>query len=31
MVTTQFINTPGGWKMSAMEWDDERSGLSTDA
>ena len=31
MVTTQFINTPGGWKMSAMAWDDERPGLSIDA
>jgi hypothetical protein len=28
MVTTQFIKTPGGWKMSAMAWDDERPGLS---
>ena len=28
MVTTQFINTPSGWKMSAMAWDDERPGLS---
>ena len=28
MITTQFINTPGGWKMSAMAWDDERPGLS---
>jgi len=31
MVTTQFIKTPGGWKMSAMAWDDERPGLSIDA
>ena len=30
MVTTQFIKTPGGWKMSAMAWDDERPGLSID-
>ena len=28
MVTTQFISTPVGWKMSAMAWDDERPGLS---
>jgi len=28
MITTQFINTPAGWKMSAMAWDDERPGLS---
>jgi len=28
MVSTQFINTPSGWKMSAMAWDDERPGLS---
>jgi len=28
MITTQFVNTPGGWKMSAMAWDDERPGLA---
>ena len=28
MITTQFINTPQGWKMSAMAWDDERPGLT---
>ena len=28
MISTQFILTPGGWKMSAMAWDDERPGLS---
>ena len=28
MVTTQFINTPDGWKVSSMAWDDERPGLS---
>jgi hypothetical protein len=27
MISTQFINTPAGWKMSAMAWDDEREGL----
>ena len=31
MVTTQFVNAPGGWRMSAMAWDDERPGLSIDA
>jgi len=28
MVSTQFIQTPAGWKISAMAWDDERLGLS---
>ncbi len=28
MITTQFVRTPDGWKMSAMAWDDERLGLS---
>jgi len=28
MVSTQFILTPAGWKISAMAWDDERPGLS---
>ena len=28
MVSTQFIQTPVGWKISAMAWDDERLGLS---
>ena len=28
MISTQFVRTPGGWKMSAMAWDDERPGLS---
>ena len=27
MISTQFINTPGGWKISAMAWDDERPGI----
>jgi hypothetical protein len=27
MISTQFILTPAGWKMSAMAWDDERPGL----
>ena len=28
MISTQFISTPAGWRMSAMAWDDERPGLS---
>ena len=28
MITTQFVNSIGGWKISAMAWDDERPGLS---
>lgn len=28
MISTQFIKTPAGWKISAMAWDDERSGLA---
>ena len=28
MITTQFVNIPEGWKMSAMAWDDEGPGLS---
>ena len=28
MISTQFIRTPQGWKMSAMAWDDERAGLA---
>lgn len=31
VISTQFIKTPGGWKMSAMAWDDERPGLSLPA
>ena len=27
MISTQFILTPAGWKMSSMAWDDERPGL----
>lgn len=27
MVTTQFVNTPSGWRISSMAWDDERPGL----
>lgn len=28
MISTQFIHTPQGWKISAMAWDDERPGLT---
>ncbi|MEO8389706.1 MAG: hypothetical protein ABI893_08935 [Polaromonas sp.] len=28
MISTQFVKTPEGWKMSAMAWDDERPGLT---
>ena len=28
MISTQFIQTPVGWRISAMAWDDERPGLS---
>ena len=27
MISTQFIRTPAGWRISAMAWDDERPGL----
>lgn len=27
MVSTQFIRTSAGWKISSMVWDDERPGL----
>jgi hypothetical protein len=27
MLSTQFIRTPQGWKISSMAWDDEREGL----
>ena len=27
MISTQFVRTAAGWKMSAMAWDDERAGL----
>ena len=27
MISTQFILTPSGWKISAMAWDDERPAL----
>ena len=28
VISTQFVRTPGGWKMSSMAWDDERPGLA---
>jgi hypothetical protein len=28
VISTQFVKTPQGWKMSAMAWDDERPGLA---
>jgi len=27
MISTQFIHTPQGWRVSSMAWDDERPGL----
>lgn len=27
VISTQFICTPTGWKLSSMAWDDERQGL----
>ncbi|MFC4942212.1 hypothetical protein [Pseudonocardia sp. GCM10023141] len=27
VISTQFVATPDGWRMSAMAWDDERAGL----
>jgi len=31
MISTQFIHTPQGWKVSCMAWDDERPGLALPA
>ena len=28
IISTQFVYTPVGWRMSSMAWDDERPGLS---
>ena len=28
VISTQFIRTPAGWRISAMAWDDERPGLT---
>jgi hypothetical protein len=27
VISTQFVRTPHGWKISSMAWDDERPGL----
>jgi hypothetical protein len=27
-ISTQFIRTPSGWRISSMAWDDERPGLA---
>ena len=31
MISTQFVKTTEGWKISAMAWDDERTSLSLPA
>jgi hypothetical protein len=31
VISTQFVFTPNGWKMSAMAWDDERPGVALPA
>jgi hypothetical protein len=28
VISTQFIATPDGWRMTSMAWDDERPGLT---
>jgi hypothetical protein len=28
VISTQFVLTPGGWRISVMAWDDEREGLA---
>jgi hypothetical protein len=28
MISTQFVRTPDGWRISCMAWDDEREGLA---
>jgi hypothetical protein len=28
VISTQFVHTVAGWRMSSMAWDDERPGLS---
>lgn len=28
MISTQFVRTPDGWRISSMAWDDERPGLT---
>jgi hypothetical protein len=27
MISTQYVRTPAGWRISVMAWDDERPGL----
>jgi hypothetical protein len=27
VISTQFVKTPAGWRISSMAWDDERPGL----
>src|SRR4051794_588315 len=27
-ISTQFVRTPAGWRISVMAWDDERAGLA---
>jgi hypothetical protein len=31
VISTQFVFTPDGWRMSAMAWDDERPGVTLPA
>ena len=31
MISSQFVLTPDGWRISAMAWDDERPGLAIPA
>jgi hypothetical protein len=31
LISTQFIGTPDGWRISSMAWDDERPGLTIPA
>ena len=28
MISTQFVRTPAGWRITCMAWDDERPGLA---
>ena len=28
IISTQFVRTPNGWRISSMAWDDERPGLT---
>jgi hypothetical protein len=30
MKTFQFVETPRGWRICALAWDDERDGLAVD-